>query len=954
MKTYALQGASAIALMIGLSVVPSATAQQTTPAAPQADATEQDSRRDVVVVTAQKREETVQDIGIAVTAISSETREEIGLTTLTDLTNFAPGLTFAVATDRIGMRGVNRNSNSFGIRTGVSNYVDGVYYPSSIIAIATRRPIMLERTEVVRGPQGTLYGRDSIGGAINLISKRPTDEFETQFNIGAGSFETMNTDLSVSGPITDWLRYRVVGSREYQGQGYLENAAGLDSEGYRTDGYNYEVQLEGDIGEDLSWFLRWGHMGWKKAGAPGARTTAGNNQEYDSRLFNVGANAASVNAGFGYNRNALNVTQVGNLTGNPTIDDPFAFGANTTGVATLTGGNDAALEVIWNGPGFDVKYVGGYGFYKYNYFTDGDETAITSFRTRVYPSTGNPTGTLVNINPSQTVNYNEQRSWFSNEINFLSTYDGPVQFIAGLYQYQENFSQPIYVYYDDVAFAPTSNRILINPVTGSPIGATVTATPTHLGHALSTKTTNAGISDSYGVFTQVDWQLDDAWKITGGIRYSRDFSRLEERGRAMCYYTTTCLLGAATVARPGVDLTDTAFSGISAQFPNGAPGVIDATPTNPSGAYTDPVSGDRVRRLADSWNAVTGMLRLDWTPTDDTLIFANYARGYKGGGFGTGGGSSVFAPNPEVDKEELDSYEIGWKQNFPDWYLTVNSDLYFYDYKGYQVPNAVIPTPIPGQPVSAYTAFLNLPSVQTTGFEIETTWAPTEEFQLLLNYGYTNPEIKDTSGLVHSADPLARLPGAKPVGSVASARYNAAGVLVDGSIGQDLDGNILPFSPKNKVSLNALYTFDLGDNGSLTTSMSYNWQDGTYSSIFNRDVNKTPEWDLVNARAIWNSADGHFTVIGFITNLFDDVQYDSSNQGLRRADATAASTTVGGAMTSTARVIPQTMAFCGSSAATTINQNGNSGYGSLAESCMTTSDVFRMPRWGGVELQIKF
>ena len=156
------------------------------------------------------------------------------------------------------------------------------------------------------------------------------------------------------------------------------------------------------------------------------------------------------------------------------------------------------------------------------------------------------------------------------------------------------------------------------------------------------------------------------------------------------------------------------------------------------------------------------------------------------------------------------------------------------------------------------------------------------------------------------------------------------------------------------MSLNALYTFDLGDNGSLTTSMSYNWQDGTYSSIFNRDVNKTPEWDLVNARAIWNSADGHFTVIGFITNLFDDVQYDSSNQGLRRADATAASTTVGGAMTSTARVIPQTMAFCGSSAATTINQNGNSGYGSLAESCMTTSDVFRMPRWGGVELQIKF
>lgn len=944
MKTYALQGASAIALMLGLSIVPTATAQQTIQANPQADTVgqETDSRRDVVVVTAQKREETVQDIGIAVTALSAETREQIGIQTLTDLTNFAPGLTFDVATDRIGIRGVNRNSNSFGVRTGVSNYVDGVYYPSSILAIASRRPIMVERTEVVRGPQGTLYGRDSIGGAINIISKRPTDEMETQFNIGAGSFETMNVDLSVSGPITDWLRYRVVGSREYQGEGYLTNAAGLETEGLRSDGYNYEIQFEGDIGDDIDWFLRWGHIGWEKAGAPGARTSAGDQQEYDSRFFATGSSATRPNSAFGYNPNAVNVTQVGNLTGNPTVNDQYAFGSDQTGLAKLTGANDAALEVVWSGPGVDVKYVGGYGFYKYHYLAEGDGTAVTSYR---HPSSA------ATIRPGITTEYNEQRTFFSNEINVLSNYDGPVQFIAGLYQYQENFAQPIYQYFDNGPLAPFVPR-----VNSSLAVIGLTPTPTHNGHALSLKTASTGISNSYGVFTQSDWTINDNFKLTAGLRYSKDYTWMEESGRAVCYYTDTCLNLA------GLDITDAGLAGVTPLYPNGAPGVVDASASNPSGGYTDPISGDRKRRLRDSWQAMTGMLRLDWTPTDDTLIFANYARGYKGGGFISGGGSAVLAPIPGADKEQLDGYEIGWKQDFPDLFLTINSDLYFYDYKGYQVPNTVIPLPVDNNndgipdPQNPYTALINLPKVQTTGLELEASWAPTEEFKLLVNYGYTNPEIKEATGYVHSTDPLARLPGATPVGLVSGARYNAAGDLIDGQIGQDLKGNILPLSPKNKVSVNALYTFDLGENGSLVTSASYNWQDGTYSSIFNRDVNKTPEWDLVNLRGIWTSKDGHFSIIGFVNNIFDSQQYDSRSQGLRRANATAAASTVGGTISAStaARLIPETLEFCGSTPATTINPNGNGGRGSLAESCMTSSEVYRMPRWGGVELQIKF
>jgi iron complex outermembrane receptor protein len=121
--------------------------------------------------------------------------------------------------------------------------------------------------------------------------------------------------------------------------------------------------------------------------------------------------------------------------------------------------------VIWEGPGVDVKYVGGYGFYKYHFLAEADGTAVQSYRAP---------GIAATVRPGVTTEYNEQRSFFSNEINVLSNYDGPVQFIAGLYAYQENFAQPIYQYFNNAPLAPLVPRVNSSL---TPIG--LVATPTH-------------------------------------------------------------------------------------------------------------------------------------------------------------------------------------------------------------------------------------------------------------------------------------------------------------------------------------------------------------------------------------------------------------------------------------------------------------------------------------------
>jgi iron complex outermembrane receptor protein len=942
---YRLPLVSLMALGIALPAMAQTPAPAPQPAGPQAQ-DEQQGRQETVVVTANKREETVQDIAVAVTAVTDELRDEVGLNTVQDLTNFTPGLSFTQANDRIILRGVGRNTNNFGTEPGVANYVDGVY--QSTAQIGNRDSIFIDRIEIVRGPQGTLYGRNSIGGALNIITKRPTDSFEAEARITVGNYDTQRIQAAVSGPITDSLRYRLVGAHNVTEEGYLTNRSGLQTEGGRTDYYNFEAQLEGEFGELVDWWAKYGRVTYENYGSPGGRTGVGALANYDvtgiglpgatlpNPFFGLCTSAADCGAQFALLVPNSTVVLGGQRT-NPALTDRRSFNTDFSDVARVPRYEEATLETTFHAPAFDIKYIGGYVSYNYELFQDNDGSAVKQF-TMVKP--GLPAAGVPNqvftVFPAAQSDYQENRSWFSNEVNVYSTYDSPLQWIAGLYQYQENFNQPAYSYLTEqapgftlrqtYATPPQAGQTVLPPTTFTPAASIVLP-----GRGLlRSYTNNKGLNHSYGAFVQTDWQFTDQFKLTTGVRYSHDVKNITEEARLVCH--TICLFTAPFIPGIGVipgynalDITDTTWSGLKRDPQTGAilintiNNVVGATAANPSGATTNLATGIRSRKLSDKWDQLTGTLGLEWTPTNDDLIFGKYSRGYKAGGFGTATVGTNMTPDVRTEKEGVDAYEGGWKREWRDWNLTTNAALFLYTYSDIQTPLTVVPDVGP-----AFTALVNIPEAETSGFELETNWAPLDNLRIIFNYAYLNAELKEGCCFVDSIDPRAVLPGANPQGQT----------LANGSRGQSVEGNKLPFSPEHKIAVNAAYTWDF-DPGSFTASASYFWRDEFFTSIFNRSTGVAPAFDQTDLRLLWRDIDDRFTIIGYVRNVFDEIGYDAVSNGLRQSCASATVPPAAG-------TLPVTSSSC--------NSNGLLTQAGL----ITTSETLTPPRTYGVELQIRF
>ena len=241
--------AAATAALAGLMLAAPARADDPAPAA-------RSNQVEEITVTAQKRSQNVQDVPISVSALNGETLKDLGIKSSDEIAEFMSNLQIALPSGKgnqplISIRGVGLsdfNTNNAG-PNGV--YVDEVYMSSP--TSQTFQTFDLDRVEVLKGPQGTLYGRNTTGGAINYISAQPTDEPFASVHSSYGSFNTWETDGVISGPITDQIKGRLAFEHN-QSDGYMENLQNGKSENGAND-YAARGIIEAKVTSDLT--LTW-------------------------------------------------------------------------------------------------------------------------------------------------------------------------------------------------------------------------------------------------------------------------------------------------------------------------------------------------------------------------------------------------------------------------------------------------------------------------------------------------------------------------------------------------------------------------------------------------------------------------------------------------------------------------------------------------------------------------
>ena len=836
-RNYLHACVAAVVVLGGAAHAQEVQLAQAAPAASAPDqqaATQAGTRRGVeqVIVTAEKREEQITDIPVAISAFTADKMETAGIDSVTDMANFTPGLAHSFTSDRLTIRGVGRFTNTRATEGGVAIYLDGLY--TSTASGLMRDDLYIDRFEVLRGPQGTLYGRNSVGGAVNLISKRPTDTFQGEIRGLIGNYDRTVVEGSISGPITDHIRYRIAADKTDQKEGYWDNISKVGtgtSEGMNENRSYYELQLEGELFDDrLDWWIKYGMERWDSSGGGTTGRATGTIGRYNTFSPVLGTLPNLLyKFGDGQRPENTDFRTIRSWDRTPVVQDlPHVVG-----------------HLTYHFDDWDLKYVGGYE--SYNYYSDGPANGLDRVDPFTLTSADVPSaiapGTSITINPLNRNLVQQYVWWHSNEINLASTYDGPVQLLAGIYEYDEgsddylsNVYSPLQPQYANVRYLDGSVAPAACPISKGQRGASGS-----LPCMSSATSASDTVTQTYGAYAQVDWQFTDTLKAVGGLRYTLDKKEAYERARILCFLGAAC--AAQNLLNPNV-----AYDVSSLVYNPDAGGPADPSVVTPT--FTD-AQGFRARKLKQEWDAWTWTLGLDWQPTTDTLVYGKYSKGYKAGGFN----SNSLARFTTTEPESVYLYELGAKQTFGNT-LQVNGAIYLQDYRDMQIPLTQLNTITQVNE----SRFVNMPKSEIFGIELETSWNPVSTLQILANYSYLKTDIKDACCFADPQDPAAIAPGAN-IAALTPGSTNAGRNAV-----QDLAGQQLPFATPHRFTLNANYTFDF-DAGSLTPSASVVYKSETYFSVFNRYYNLGKAGTQFDARLIWKDAKDRYSIIGYIKNI---------------------------------------------------------------------------------------
>jgi len=965
-----------------------------------------------LIVTAQKREEQIQDVPIAISAFTEKTLQEQKIEGGFDLLKAIPNVTFS----KNNFTSYNFSIRGIGTKAVSATTDPGVAVSFNNIALLQNRLFEqeyfdVERVEVLRGPQGTLYGRNATAGVINVISAKPNlQEFSGWLKGEVGNYHTKRVSAMVNVPlIEDKLAIRFAGALTDR-QGYDYNSVtknhvnGRDLWSARlTVGFNPTEHIRSNlVWERFNEDDNRSRTGKQLCHRDPGMATIGNTpiplggfsgplyEAIAAAKFSQGCKPGSLYEDAAFetpNGLALPFVQyavwplssIGYLAGSTPVAplmpvDPYADVKQSRDLHTIASLRDpryrAKADVVELN--FDVDLTDSltltsqtaynkdstYSFQDYNRYNTQPIFQDTSNLTSAYITDGTPTGggpsEYVNLAPggvfcdpqlgctNAMVTFDIAQAkgrQFTQEVRLQSDYSGPVNFSAGATYTRFQTLVDYYVFSNvltviarispfnggsrnpggDITKCPFNFFLPFLPSDVDP--GTVDINDPHAscpyvdpnpiesingeGHNYF-RSKNPYTLKSAAAFGEIYWQATDALKVTAGLRYTDDrktFVPVPSQILLARYY-----LGGGTVSK----------------------GYPELPP------------------IKQHWGEWTGRLGVDWKPklsfTDQTMLYAFYSRGYKGGGANPPAPGFATAPQDlQIMQEDgysqdvidfimglgafpmltltaneyqrtfkpefVNAFEIGAKNTLLGGAMTLNGDVFFYDYKDYQVSQ-----------IRDRTAVNENFDARTWGLELQSTFTPSRNLQLLANVGYLDTRIGDGETSIDLMDrtqgnsdyivtkPWVQLPSNCVVPKAVVEYYFQQGAafnqsqglcggwgygnligrpVIDPATGAPYDpadypeinggagllahigGNELPNAPHWTVNVGGQYGFDLVEGWRATVRGDAYWQSQSWARVYNDNpYDKLHGWYNVNLSA-WIENENGLKIEFYAKNLLD-------------------------------------------------------------------------------------
>ncbi len=699
-----------------------------------------------IVVTAQKREERLQDVPFSVSVVSGKDIDDAKIVTIEDVVSATASVQFGKAGSSRGeglqIRGIGTVSFADGIEGAVGTVIDGVVMGRQSAGLNDLFDV--ERIEILRGPQGTLFGKNTSAGLVNIVTKKPTAETEGALKLSYGTFNEVLANAVVSGPLAgdDLLGRLAVFSNTHDGTIDQINPNLPEDEVNDKDEWGFKAKLLYTPTDDLSLYLISEFV--KEDQNCCVRTERSYPTDPNNPFYALGVGGTVVPGSDNRKNQASSITTQTSETQAVSLEVEYAFA------------NDLTFKSI---------------------------TATRDFETYEFNDTDNGPTVLVEFAGTDT-----DITQYSQEFQILSPADSALKYVVGaIYFEQEVDSLTDFT----GQFAETTNTSVvlnIDPNTGLPIGilgfpgagVSGLTSPTALTATTQPQVTT---TKNTAIFGQLTYELSDLFTITAGARFLEeeldvDFTR-------------------SSIAQLG-QLIEGPFAG----------GVVTGLVL--PGGFGANLDLDAVEKDT----AFTGMVSLQYFPSDETTAYFTLSQGYKGSGieFGT---NSVGVLDPEVPT----NVEIGVNSHLFDRKLYLSVSAFVTDYKDFQ------------SGISKTTGFetTNVDNVRSQGVEIEFIGKPASNLTLSGGVAWINAEVESFPDLVTCH-----------VGQTAAQGCNNGA--------QTLEGKTMPNSPEYAANLSINYDFYQDDNKLAFIRTDYSWQDDKNFDLLG-DPNQVQEaYGLLNAR----------------------------------------------------------------------------------------------------------